>query len=655
MKYIIVVFIGCFFLSCHRESYGEELDLVLEKSGSNRDELVKVLKYFSKDSLKYEAAKFLILNMRGKYSHSYSKLYNEAFDKADEKRKELKNNFPEYSLSKITSEVNDLFVNEIKRIESTNSLSSPILKNDLECISSEDLIENIELAFFAHKQIPIKLCKNNNDFFNYVLPYRSGSEPYESGKRKELLQQFNWVFDSLKVAPLNKVVSDIYKQVELCSDIWNNYAYPGVPSISQMEKTKFGPCNYVTNYFISVLRSVGIPSGRDYTDRWGINYNSLGHKWVFYLTEDNFEAIDIGVNNNYSLKRLYQYTSIPMIEREAFDTIINITNTYKKTFDLDIPVIFDSYKGNDNASISLCVYDNIIGWDRVMQPCKINDDEVSFCNVGGDVLYLVKNQITEEPLNYPFYLDNDGTISFYKPSFDKDSVKAIITRKYPPFLINHKKQKQYWKQSLNNYKLKSIIKDEEPSKEIVLSEILNFNTTQLKTYFLKKSEESKIYRFESDFRQNINISNFNLLDEKGNILELDKNYNSENVVKVLSDSNPLTFLNVNDLKITYEFDKKQKISGFSIQARNDDNHIKINDVYELFYWDKEWISLGRQQAKDTLLQFKALSNSLLLLKNHTRGREEFPFTLDSINNQNWLGITKYQDLNIYSMTRLDLD
>lgn len=58
-------------------------------------------------------------------------------------------------------------------------------------------------------------------------------------------------------------------------------------------------------------------------------------------------------------------------------------------------------------------------------------------------------------------------------------------------------------------------------------------------------------------------------------------------------------------------------------TRNDDNNIRVGDEYELFYWDMNWASSGKQIATDFTLTFNAVpQNALLLLRNHTRGKDE---------------------------------
>lgn len=61
----------------------------------------------------------------------------------------------------------------------------------------------------------------------------------------------------------------------------------------------------------------------------------------------------------------------------------------------------------------------------------------------------------------------------------------------------------------------------------------------------------------------------------------------------------------------------------------DSNNVCPGDVYELFYWDDEWIGLGRQEAEaDSLVYETVPSGALLWLHNYTRGKEERIFTYD---------------------------
>lgn len=65
-------------------------------------------------------------------------------------------------------------------------------------------------------------------------------------------------------------------------------------------------------------------------------------------------------------------------------------------------------------------------------------------------------------------------------------------------------------------------------------------------------------------------------------------------------------------------------------AKNDGNFVVPNDIYELFYYDIKWKSLGLQKSESYELEFTDVpKNALLMLKNKTRGKEERIFTYQS--------------------------
>lgn len=79
-----------------------------------------------------------------------------------------------------------------------------------------------------------------------------------------------------------------------------------------------------------------------------------------------------------------------------------------------------------------------------------------------------------------------------------------------------------------------------------------------------------------------------------------------------------------------KFNSPQQIDSIVFCPRTDDNDIKPGDIYELFYWDNEWISLGTQIADNYKLDYSNVpSNALLLLCNLSRGKEERPFTYEN--------------------------
>ncbi len=75
-----------------------------------------------------------------------------------------------------------------------------------------------------------------------------------------------------------------------------------------------------------------------------------------------------------------------------------------------------------------------------------------------------------------------------------------------------------------------------------------------------------------------------------------------------------------------------ELSALSYLPRNDDNFIREGEEYELCYWDGVgWASLGRQigrRATQEQVYDNVPAGALLLLHNHTKGKEERIFTYE---------------------------
>ncbi len=83
-------------------------------------------------------------------------------------------------------------------------------------------------------------------------------------------------------------------------------------------------------------------------------------------------------------------------------------------------------------------------------------------------------------------------------------------------------------------------------------------------------------------------------------------------------------------------EKMPPVRLFRKYAYNNSNTVKMNDLYELFYWDGGWKSLGRKRAAEKSLVYENIPvNALLLLKDLDRGKQERPFTIENGQQQFW--------------------
>lgn len=86
-----------------------------------------------------------------------------------------------------------------------------------------------------------------------------------------------------------------------------------------------------------------------------------------------------------------------------------------------------------------------------------------------------------------------------------------------------------------------------------------------------------------------------------------------------------------DAWLGLDFGRMVDLNRLVYLPRTDDNFIREGELYELFYWDNGWVSLGQRTGSRKLqyLEYDNVpDNALLLLRNLTKGKEERIFTYE---------------------------
>ncbi|WP_147678908.1 transglutaminase-like domain-containing protein [Algibacter pacificus] len=659
----IVFIFSLTFCSCSKGNLPKEVKQALSLAGENKSELLKVINKYNKkpnDSLKLKSAYYLIENMPYHSFKKGNKIFDEAFVLAGKEReRQIRENPREKNPKDSTYAKLGVLLDSITKNNRTLD-TSPILHYDLKYIDSQFLIDNIELAFTAHKKMPLNLCENFDDFLYYILPYRVGQEPIEVNKRKELYEEYSWVYDSLKTNSLDDVVAKIYdiNRFRVVSKRHPTYNYPY--SFSQINHIKIADCTDITNYIVYILRAIGIPAGVDYTTKLGNTNRSGGaHTWVFYLNNGSQRALNSGPVY-FDLEKTFKFSSTPKVYRQHYhkkqEPPYEVTHLYRDVFDVTIPIIWNVDKLNNNNNIYLGIYDNNKSLFKIATAEKIKNNSVFFKNMGNNIIYFPYVNDPDTPINYPFELTKDGKVVF----FNNDETvleKAKLLRKYPPFRIKSKKQKYRRIEDLNGAIIQGSNIDSD-EYYINLDTISKFKSTQNIKFYFEGAKKYKFFRFNAKkYGRKVSLAAFKLLDnkhgdvvKKWNKLLINNEEEPDDHTNVIDD-NELSYVERKFLSITYAFNEPKEIFGFEIQARNDGNHINVGDNYELHYWDKKWISLGEKKATDTVLYYKSIpKNVLYLLKNNSRGKEEFVFKFDDDGNQFWVGCSEYEnDRSFYNL------
>src|SRR5690606_31134753 len=308
---------------------------------------------------------------------------------------------------------------------------------------------HIDQVFKVWRGSPWKASVDFNDFCEYILPYRIGTESLEPWAERLYAE---WL-PKIKEEGLDS----IYTIARYIND-FNSYqtshmrmlwSYPYDFNSSEFELIRTGSCKHGVYYTAQVLRSVGIPTVVDYTPKWAGSGN--GHEWNAIFLEDGslhpFDAIHRGLKIDLSWRKIakvYRKTfagqkikidkkhehEIPKALRRNFDK--DVTGQYVHTKDIIVPI--EDLKGFKYAIIS-----TYHGFDWVPQ-CwgYIENGKAKFDNMGVDNLYAVF--VYNDDGQYirksePFLLDSTGNLLFFDPDFTKLQ-DMRLERKYPltPFM-----------------------------------------------------------------------------------------------------------------------------------------------------------------------------------------------------------------------------
>lgn len=610
----------------------------LSLAEQNRHELLEVIDHYSQspaDSLKREAAFFLIGHMPG---HGFVErgrpdVFAPVFESA--------------SAIADAEERKEFFHHEMERIrrEHPQAYSEERVAPDLHHVSADFLIENIDLAFEAHNRLPEEYRSDVDTFMEYVLPYRVTHEPLEFGNRREQFETYQWVFEELHSGrSLKEVVDRVLGTIEF--SLFLDNGYPGRLPASLYEKLRAGLCIDVVNYTANIFRAVGIPAANDYTPHWG-NRPRLGHDWLVFPSRDSLWAVNPPETENMDLK--YRYGSLPKIYRRTFQRhqalnpfSVDVTGRYKPANRFRIA----NRWGRDvqNQEVFLAVFNRNRGWIPVARASEASEEEFLFENISSHVVFMPGLQDesgTIQPVNYPFTVDQDHRIHFLEPAADAALDSAILLRKNHPYVIEWYVEKIEWQESVDGLRLQGSNHPDFSTYETLLT-VGEIRSTHPQTLPLTHDGAYRYYRMARPDSMEVWLAALHLRGDGEYVSARARSVEGDQEVAVLEDGDPLSYIGGSGFEVQYDFGEPVRLESVELQVRNDDNHIRVGDTYELMYWDRSWQSLGRRTASDTLLVYRDVpENALYWLRNHTRGQEEHLFTLTAQGRQWWPGVSDY--------------
>ena len=649
MNRVLIIFCLIIFLaSCHKNEIPPEVQKIMKQT--RNEALYKVLNHYSgaKDSLKFKAACFLFANMdnKGFYEGNLIDHYNKIFDIVENKTRSKGKPLSEKEVEAV--------LDSIVETEPINSVK--VYKKDIDVISYNYLVSAIDLTYSMWKRQPYTGHISFDDYMQYVLPYRTMTEPLDNNR--ELFQKkYSRIVDSLK---------DKTDPVEACKVInnelkrWFMYIfelrkYPAIISINNIVKGRIGNCSDMANLAVASMRSMGVPTAIDMTPLWA--NRSAGHTWNVVFDRKMKAIPFMGTESNPGEKSKFRESEKPskiyrlsykLQNVPIYDKPENIPGFFKRN---DCSDVTEEYVPVTDVSISilnnpknrnyayLCTFNNEswvpIAWGN------IDEGKVEFKKMGRDVLYIPAfcENDSMKICGNPFIVDKNGIIR--EICITKSEYQDMnLYRKYPLFLDIEK----YIRRMINGKFQGS--NNPDFSNAVDLYVIKDMPETYLQEIKINSNVSFKYVRYIGPDDGFSDIAEFEIYGASNNGQEekkligkiIGKGENNLIYNEAFDGKWDTYFYSKNPGRkewVGMEFNEQVKITRIKFLPRNDNNSIRAGDNYELFYWDGGWKSKGRQNAPGNSITFTHVpKNSLYWLRDRTRGREERIFTFQD-NKQIW--------------------
>lgn len=608
-----------FFQSCSltRSRLGE----ALQQSGKNREELERVLQYFSQketDSLHLKAAQFLITHMPGHYSWQSEELeqYSQTMDS-------IHPNMPS-TVKKVVYSIpwhnDNIVTGDKKKIE------------DIKVIKADFLIAHINRSIKMWQQTPWLVTCSFEDFCEYLLPYRLGDEPLileEDTNQQHIRENIIREMSMYGYTPRLLEEVRLFFRAEVEKSESKYFPRLNTGNFERGEHTM--DCLDMCYYDVLGMRSAGVPSTIDFVPNWptrnGRHYWRVIHDPVF--KDENFcEPLNQLAGKVYRMTYSHQpmpvpdgVDSIPSLFQNPF--LKDVTAKYMNVSDIEINV----KRKLDNLLpkyLYLAVF-NDLEWKPIAWS-KYENGKGLFRYVGRNVVYLpvCYQGGGMKGVGHPFYVDRNGSVEEFVPDHTR-RISVTLHRKYP---LTY--SKIYWGKSLEGCVLEAS-NHADFTETDTLSQINGVNA-ELNWCSLPVNDIKK-YRYWriSKAGRPITLAELQFVLPNGDIIQgTPMSSGKGGYSDKAFDNNPLTYQNYLGW-VGVDLGKPVALKEARYLPRTDYNGIIPGHLYRLLYFDETgWVEVDTKEALGQDITFHHVpSKALYWLQNLTEGKEERIFTVEN--------------------------
>ena len=652
--FLYVIFSSILF-GCARDK-GIGSYLILAKD--NQEELPKVLDHYSApaDSLKRQAAEYLIGNMVGKYTVTSPAL--EAYEEL----------LPEIALvpadEGLSSPRIENMFREFRQNHPQTQDTRLRKQNDLQHITADYLIRSIDASFDTWESAPWHDHYTFEQFCEYILPYRSMTEYLSDWKTDAPRKDLWWdpAFDTIR------------DPVELCHvlnrkvDLTFNHGMDqyGVPqSYTNLLKSHWGNCIDETNYALFQMRGNGIPVAIDFIPQWASLHDK--HYWNVVLdTTGQMLPFQVGygyrpgprVELREKVAKIYRQTYAVQrnsiiyerLGKEDIPPVFSRCNSYDVTTQYGIPVadvpvaVKDVLK--DTKILYLCV-SALRRWEPVAY-AEIKGRQAVFKDVSTGVIHNDTYNTREKDLGkgivlLPAYYRNGQTVpaaetfilapdgSVHPLTPDTSHTRTVVLKqkmRLPYRFLG------YAKQMIGNRFEGANRADF--SDAVTLLEIEDSVASHLQKFPVSSLRKYRYVRYIDTNGNRTTVGELAFFDENGEKLTgqpiggADRYWYQPK--DRAFDGDIVTFYESAEREswIGLDLGQSRRIGSIGFSPRTTGNEVEPGDTYTLYYWNGGWREIATKKADALEITFDGVpENALLLLSDRTKGKEERIFTYEN--------------------------
>ena len=634
------------------------LRYALKAAGNNRKELKAVLKHYrtvDKDPEKLKAAKYLIANMPAHYSYRDTAAINRYYSQA----LEILGTGPSPDWQRDT----------LRQISDHQyaGITSRII-SDVEVMTADYLIYNIDHAFNQWKTRPWAKQLSYQEFRDWVLPYKV-TELQSLDNWRDILSEY--YSDSLStIPPADYERNTIYGAIEIARNeihskqsaighrvIWEDRGSIPMRSAATWVRMTYGTCMDYVTMGTAVFRSFGFPAAVDQVPSWG--RNSEGHSWYLFLDDRGREQKTINSLILGAGMQFYPYERIPKVWRNTYAInrdLVKYRNTAKYVYPFDMcqQDVTDRYnitsdiqietdtektsqiKDKKYVYIAMAVNGGGPQW-KVLDYGILKRGKAYFRKMGRNMLYIALGYNGKEliPICSPFILHKDGSIQYIIGAADSQTISMDLRRKYYESynVVDMRRRMIGGKFQCSDYP--------DFRDAVTLYTIENTDIP-----YLIATNVSRPYRYWRYFSPDGSwgsISEVSFHDAKGDKIFGRGIANPEagqDAIERAYDGNLLSNFEINQPNgnwVGMDMGNPTVVTYVSVSPRSDDNDVCPDNEYELFFFNgTKWRSIDYEIAIGNSLHVDDIPvNTLLWLRNYTRGTNERPFIINANGDIEW--------------------